>query len=519
MSTTSKKAKTSFSIWLEKEMATLQIDSASLATMSRLHYTYIRKLLKDRKPSLQAAKKIGFAIGKPKEALIAAGFAEKEIEKPAEKKTQKELFLFFVYLNWLERLGIYDSEQIELLSETIQQLFDWYLENFRIKKAQISDFIKKSNAQLSLLFTAPAKYKEYGIFTAKMVDFVLQQKPPSIYSKKYKDIQKNPSFRIPFIMTNIFNKLEYEEGLELLCPFVFLPLRILRPIYDPEINLATLGHVSDKEKAEIENYFIEKHALYKSVPQNERDALLQLAKYISEYLWDILGIGFESLRTSDDFYDSKMLYQKNRNVYVFATTSGLIVPEEYYGSLLPTKLATISKGVEAKNPLRLSYFNDGILHGLRSGCRVHYQFDMKRTGDAFRQGYKNAESKNQYKDVALNILLDFFKEPDIEISQSVFEEEGSLLKFDWRNWLTLVSEKYVVLSARQPETKKMVHGLLLDSALFDGAIPSNIPFNSIFSIAQYLFSEGNKNIIKEMDKTYVAEDVEEYLIRTIKAEK
>ena len=492
-------------------METLQIDSTSLASRSRLHYTYIRKLLKDREPSLQATKKIGLAIGKPKEALIAAGFAEEEIEKAVENKTQKELFPFFVYLNWLERLGIYDSEQIELLSETIQQLFDWYLDNFRIKKTQISDFIKKSNAQLSLLITAPAKYKEYGIFTAKMVDFVLQQKPPSIYSNKYKYIQNNPSFRIPFITTNIFNKLEYEEGLELLCPFVFLPLRILRPIYDPDINLATLGHVSDKEKAEIEKYFREKHALYKSVPQNERDALLQLAKYISEYLWDILGIGFESLRTSDDFYDSKMLYQKNRNVYVFATTSGLIVPEEYYGALLPTKLATISKGVEAKNPLRLSYFNDGILHGLRSGCRVHYQFDMKRTGDAFRQGYKNANDKNIYVEEASNILLDYFKEPNIEISQSVFEEEGSLLKFDWRNWLTLISEKYVVLSARQPETKKMVHGLILNSDLFNAMLPSNLDLNNVFDIAKHLFEIGNQGFIKILLKKKSLKEARDFI--------
>jgi hypothetical protein len=511
MSTASKKAKTNFSLWLEKEMATLQIDSASLASMSRLEYSYVRKLLTDRKPSLQAAKKIGNAIGKPKEALIAAGLIDKEIGDSTEKIPQKELFPFFVYLNWLERLGIYNSEQIELLSEVIQQLFNWYLENFRIKKAQISDFIKKSNAQLSLLSMAPAKYKDYGILTTKMVDFVLQQKPPSIYSKKYKDIQNNPLFRIPFIKTKIFNKLEYEEGLELLCPFVFLPLRILRPIYDPGINLATLGNLSDEERSEIIDYFTDKHSLYMSVSQNERDALLQLAKYISEYLWDVLGIGFESLRNSDDFYDSKVLYQKNRNVYVFATTSGLMVPEEYYGSLLSRKLRTKNKGVAEKNPLRLSYFNDGILHGIRNGCRVHYQFDIKRTSAAFKQGYMYADEKNKYLEAASTILFEYFNEPEIEISQSVFEEEGSILKNDWRNWLTLVSEKYVVLSARQPETKKMVHGLILDSNLFNAMLPSNVDSDNVFDIAKDLFEKGNHGFIKELMKTKSLEEARDFI--------
>lgn len=504
---------TNFAIWLEKQIEALEIDSKTLSRRSGLEYSYIRRILTDRKPSLNAAKRIGSAIGKPQEALIAAGFSAETITDQKDEVELKELFPIFLYLNWLERLSLLNKKQAELFKNIFQKAHLWHLEKSQIKKTNINEFLKVFNANLQLVLSLPKGKREYGPLTYRMVDFALNQPKPSIYSEKFKEIHQDPEFKSLFILTKIFKKLDYEDGLQIICPYVMLPLRILRVAFDPAINLHDITNnfdLDNTELAKVTKHFREKHENYSKILPGEQDSLIQMAKYASEYLWDTLGLGYETLTTSVDFYDSKVLYQKDRTIYVFATTAGLFIPGDYHGSQLPSLLKTTSKTIDSKNPLRLSYFEDGILHGLRTGCKVYYQSDITRTKDAWQKGYKEAVDKDRYFELSVDILFKFFKEENIEISLSTFETNESKMDFDWRNWLTLTSEKFVVLSARQPVSKKMVHGLLIGTNLFNNAIPSTLEFDSVYKIAEYL-NNRDKTVIKEIGKTKSKKDAEKFL--------
>jgi len=501
--------------WLTTEMSLQGIDSKTLSIKAGLDYTYIRKILTDRSPSERAARKIGDALGKPLEALEYGGFTPRDNQSKIE---YKELFPIEIYLNWLEMAGIYNKIQKDFIFDIFKNFYKWHLDSVQIKNNFINEFGKRFSFELANLNSQLKIPSNYGPVTEKIVEFVLKQPVATIYSDDYIKASTDIDLKFAFFYTQIMRKTKYENGIELLCPFVFLPFRLLKLTFDPRINLDCLNRDPELRDAlgneldDFESYLTDKHKIFtKSLSPNEQASLLMMSKYASEYLWNLLDVKYEPLKSSEDFYDSKVLYQKSYNVFVFATTSGLFVPDDYYGALLPFLVDIEPKKVQNKNPIRLSYFTDGILHGLKHGCTVRYQFDEKRSLEALKEGYQNAISKDKYKEIAGNILSCFFDETNIEISKSSFEDLGSRLKYDWRNWLTLVSEKFVVLSARQPKTKEMVHGLILSSDLFNKMLPSNMDIPTIFEIAQQLYHNGNQGFIKDLFKKKSLKDARKFI--------
>lgn len=495
--------RTGFAIWLENEMRAQGIDSKTLALSSGFNYTYIRRLLKDRKASFNVAKKIGEKLGKPKEALIAASFDPAELDQPREKKNPKELYPIFVYLNWLNKIGLYDQEQEEIIIKIIVGFYNWHLENHQIKKSFINEFSKRFGAELSAINNFPNNHLSCDPLTSRIADFVLKQPSPRIYSDDFSKLEEDIVIRSALFYTRIIRKTDLNNGIELQCPFVFLPFRLLRPFFDPWINLTDIemnfGLPESKDEKVI-TFFNEKHTLFNNISQSEKDAIVMMAKYSVEYLWDLLNIGYEPLRTSEDFYDTKVIYNLSRTVYVFSTTSGLFIPEEYYGALLAKHLNPLKttseediKDIRYKNPLRYSYFIEGIFHGLKHGCNINYQLDNERTKAMVLSGQKKF---HQYREKAVEILSKYLASNNLEISAGSFEKDSNL-EFDWRNWLTIVSDKFTVLSARQSDTKTLAHGLIIESDLFNKILPSNLKHKSIIEIAEYLYNAGKKKVLKE----------------------
>jgi len=514
------KSKDFFAKWLKNEMELQRLDSQTLSKKAGLNYTYIRKILTDRHPSERAARLIGEALGKPLEALEYAGFTPTPVDQT--KSEYKELFPVEIYLNWLEMAGLYNNSQKEFILKIFENFFKWHIESVQIKKNFITEFSKKFSMELFNIHSQEKAPSDYGPVTEKIVEFVLKQPVATIYSDEYIKAIDDKDLKYAFFYTQILRRTKYENGIELLCPFVFLPFRLLKVTFDPRINLDSIRRnpelqaAIDKELPEFESFLAEKHNIFtEKLSPNEQASLLMMAKYISEYLWNLLDVKYEPLKSSEDFYDSKVLYQKSYNVFVFATTSGLFIPDDYYGALLSHMVNIGIQKVQHKNPLRLSYFTDGILHGVKHGCTVRYQYDETRSIEALKEGYKNAVDKDRYKEIAAKILASFFEEPNIEISKSSFEESDSHLAYDWRNWLTLVSEKFVVLSARQPKTKEMVHGLILNSELFNKMLPPNIDQSTVFEIAKQFNEKGNQGFIKELSKKRSFKEAREFINRIL----
>jgi transcriptional regulator with XRE-family HTH domain len=502
--------RTKFAKWLENEMRAQGIDSKTLADKTRFDYTYIRRLLKDRTPSLKAAKKIGEALGKPKEALIGAGLDQNKEDQLQNKRKPKELFPIYVYLNWLEKVGLFDRGNKEIFIAVIEGFYSWHLENSQIKKSFIDEFTKRFAAEIYAIRTFPEKYPSYDPLTSRIADFVLKQPSPTIYSSTFSELDKDLEIRIPLFYTRIIRKTHLKNGIELLCPFVFLPFRLLRPFFDPGINLADIEinyAEAEANRKEVINFFKKKHKLFTDLSQNEKDAIIMMAKYSVEYLWDLLNIGYEPLKTSEDFYDAKVIYNLSREIYVFSTTSGLFVPEEYYGASLPNhlkigsqeikKILKESENIRRKNPVRSVYFEDGIMHGLKHGCTINYQFDYEKTREMAVAGYKSA-GLDEYDEIAIETLSKYLMANNLEISTGAFEKDTNLT-YDWRNWLTIVSEKYTVLSARQPDTRALAHGLIIESDLFNKMLPSDTEQNTICKVADYLYTTGKINVLKGKD--------------------
>jgi len=510
------KSKDFFAKWLKNAMDLQGMDSLTLSKKAGLNYTYIRKILTDRWPSERAARLIGEALGKPLEALEYGGFTPSSTDQT--KTEYKELFPIEIYLNWLEMTGIYNKNQKDFILKIFDSFFKWHIDSVQIKKNFINEFSKKFSQELFNLHSQQKAPSNYGPVTEKIVEFVLKQPVATIYSDDYIKAINDKDLRFAFFNTQILRKTKYENGIELLCPFVFLPFRLLKVTFDPRINLdcvkrdPVLRDALQTELRDFESYLKDKHKIFtEKLSPNEQASLIMMSKYVSEYLWNLLDVKYEPLKSSEDFYDSKVLYQKSYNIFVFATTSGLFIPDDYYGALLSHIVDVEANKVQHKNPLRLSYFTDGILHGIRHGCTVRYQFDEKRSLEAIKEGYHNAIAKDKYKEIAATILSHFFEENNIEISKSSFEESGSRLQYDWRNWLTLVSEKFVVLSARQPKTKEMVHGLILNSDLFNKMLPSNIDLRTVFEIAKQLYDSGNQGFIKELYKKKSLKEARDFI--------
>jgi hypothetical protein len=83
--------------------------------------------------------------------------------------------------------------------------------------------------------------------------------------------------------------------------------------------------------------------------------------------------------------------------------------------------------------------------------------NQSETADALR---RHSEAATQ----GVDVLSRFLQLENLEISSSVFPTH------DWRRWLTLTSNSYIVISARNAETKKLAHGVILRTDFFNEMI-------------------------------------------------
>jgi hypothetical protein len=170
----------------------------------------------------------------------------------------------------------------------------------------------------------------------------------------------------------------------------------------------------------------------------------------------------ELLPTSTDFYLAGIKYYQlefEKEIpthFTFATTSGIIMPQEHFGTRYFTEILPVQELADTvnKNPIRERYFD--IVRSSQERKPRAYYFEFKRTADTLKKTYNKIRAIDSIK--AESYLKDAVK----ILEQYLQLPKFSLIKVDEFpnefNYLTLGNEQNVLLSMRD-ETQKIAHGL------------------------------------------------------------
>jgi len=238
---------------------------------------------------------------------------------------------------------------------------------------------------------------------------------------------------------------------------------------------------------------------------------------------------FFPLLNSQVFYEEGVRFyrQRQKDFYVSSTTSGLLIPEEFYGSdfyypgitrdfepslfsyrnylrfdecvklrgwcnHLMIRAAEVFRktAAEPKNPYRNRYFIDGIAEAAAGSARhVHYQYDVAGVAGALQGSYRalpDSRSQELYFEDVKSLFAHFYRmhcEANLTLYENPhFREEST--------WLTLAagSGGSSILSGRGKE-RKIVHGWKLNLkslVAFDLALDLATMFASLSPAFKYV---------------------------------
>jgi|GEM_PF-6238972 len=171
-----------------------------------------------------------------------------------------------------------------------------------------------------------------------------------------------------------------------------------------------------------------------------RETLVYLRKKFEE--------DYIPVQDSFAFYDQgQSLYTPlSGEIFIFATSSGIVIPEEYTGDI-----------AQKKNPYRRKYFDRGIAGKPAWELPKFYQWDANETALQLWKNFQKCpeEVRNLYKERAIDLLASFFQVPNLEITEIDFTNSP------WKLHFTLVSHQGILFSVRKTEIKKKIsHGIL-----------------------------------------------------------
>lgn len=541
-----------FGEWLAKEIERQKLTLKAVSEMAQCNYSYLWKMIKYKQnPSREKALAIGKALNAPVQALRAAGY----IPYPEREDAEWEQYLAGVQslLYWLREAGVYDEAETGLLAG----IFSSYVALHFDPKTQNSRRSLEKELRETLMVEIPKIIQEISSVrevSGPLSPSFLELSGFSFHARislpkhseqigKFKDVlvddpskaASSPVF--PFFFTHLLHLTEVPDFVEVCSPLSLLPLAILRPIAPSHVASDIAQYVWARERfpddTPLHRYRKELGRYNDRFERNlsselEKDSFWLRAKGEVDHLWKALQISFEFLESPLQFYEVMHLFrrthEKDDGVFVFSITSGLYDPRQHEGDLpLEHEMDEVwrseKKPYRRIDPYRIVYFRDGIERGCRTGCLVHYQLDKAQTARALKEGLDRAKKKKRYyKDRARQVLARFLMLPNLEISYGDFLKPFS--SFDWRYWLTLTNERYVVLSIRQDPTREIRHGFLIDRRLFDEVLlsveslwPEEVKryigesTSYVTALAKYLYYSGMLGgPVKRTDEVYSEEE-------------
>jgi len=198
-----------------------------------------------------------------------------------------------------------------------------------------------------------------------------------------------------------------------------------------------------------------------------REVLRQHALQAVPTAWrgsTLATLSVELLPTATDFYEAGIDYYRDsagrgREHYIFATTSGILLPQDYYGSAYFERINPAPELAEEsdKNPKREDYFK--ALADVRGRPRSYF-FEIKRAGTAFYktvgklQEIAGKDAADRYRNHSKDTIARFLQLSGFGlIGVNEFPPEY--------DYLTLGNGRHMFLSGRDREERKekIGHGL------------------------------------------------------------
>lgn len=465
---------TPFARWLDDTLKARGIKKKDLARQCGVHPSYISKVLRTEfVPPRDKAEAIGQAVGDVVQALRLAKHAVRYARETPLHLTLKPVEAL---LEWLSNEKLYTRKQTAFLFYAFQEIVKDYQEFDNIRAAAEQGLLDTLTNSLVPFLSGKAHPFKLDPISDEVKRFI-QVKAKVGFSLQGKE-HAHKEHATAAVLTGIFNVDKAGKQFELRVPISLFPVALLRPVVEPETSLLlskdclrshrTLFRQLGLTKDEIHTFFKLFHERYKKLPSAERLSIWSLAKSVVNYLWEILHIKYEVLYDAMDYYDVKHVYTSDDEVTVFSRTSGLVIPEEFYGEPYQGRYSS-RKAKSLKNPYRQAYFEHGLLHGCQSGCRVWYQMDFTATATELAKRRAAVGQGRKYEAKASEILSKFLQLENIEISGSTTPMS------DIRRWLTLSSNRFVVISAREESTKKLIHGVILRTGFFNQMVRKAAP--------------------------------------------
>lgn len=214
------------------------------------------------------------------------------------------------------------------------------------------------------------------------------------------------------------------------------------------------------------------------------------------------GEAFTFVPDDASFYNQgRRMYEGSLTVFIFAATSGILIPDEYTG--------------KGKCPFRPRYFEEGLLKDAKGGPARYYQWDRRRSSARLWECYSGRGSeheKNGFKQGAEEIVKRALAIPGLEMTESDFSSA------EWKRHFTLVSEDRSILSVRT-EDRRIGHGLIVGKGFSENvrvcdalarAMPrgSGRP-SSLLDFVQAKYRSEDKLVLKGLNETYVGKEAAE----------
>jgi hypothetical protein len=197
-----------------------------------------------------------------------------------------------------------------------------------------------------------------------------------------------------------------------------------------------------------------------SISEEDFSHCLKLLNEAVSYLRRKYGERFTAIQDVFTFYEQAIsLYTpSSEKIYIYSTTSGLVVPEEYFGDTR-----------QMKSDYRRKYFDTGIAGKQAGELPKLYQWDKDTTARSLWEGFRRKSKDgfgDMYKKSAADILTQFLMVPNLEISEASFDSAP------WKKYMTLNTAKSILFSVRDKEIKqKIAHGFL---AAVEGLLPEKL---------------------------------------------
>ncbi len=499
-----------FADWLLRQLQTSGLSAASLSRVTKVSASTISRIVHRRsRPTKAVASRLGEQFSAVDEALIVAGYsAGSRTPRPptvsahalAEQMEKR-------FATWLWRLGLFGRSSGAEQSLDLQDVLSSLVEQVFARHESRPAITGRSEPLLhfrSVLFDA-ARTVTNGDSSAQLEEAIAG------IERAVPDAQ----VRIPGELDD--PRIQALDGVGLLrdlrgrnrltlaaCP-ALLPLDFMtltdrrrwdmmsRQVHS-EVQMEASPRLSREAQALLEGIHDRFHGSspeFRGLSDEERQAAWLVAKVVGRLLWSLLGWQVNALGDPRRFFtEARALFAPPTNcVYVFASTPGLVLPEDLYGALLEQEVPIfgprstevvdgnarrLADSWRRMSPARNGYFTHGIIHGCRGGTSVLYQWDKDMVAETLRTT-KNTlgpgKAWDAYRSLAVDALAGFLELPNLEIRADSFAE--SEIPFGrWRHWLTHVSEDFAVVSVRGGQDQ-ISHGLMFDGSLFDSLLPES----------------------------------------------